>query len=74
MSAETRKTAKKITDTDRINVLEQLLKAKSKSGKCMLKISGNETGWSLYESSHDDASDTVREAIDDFIEREEWVI
>ena len=54
------------TDTDRINALERLLG--KFTGKVVCRWTNTGYGWQLYESCRDDAVDSVRAAIDTFLD------
>ncbi len=59
------------TDTELLDFLEGLNSRKLYTGKCVLRMSIMSRGWRLHETSKDDASDTVREAIERFKATEE---
>lgn len=55
-----------MTDTERLDFLERLLKKKTYTGKAICRWSSVGRGIRLCETSQDGASDTIREAIDKF--------
>jgi len=61
------------SDTELLDFLESLNNCKTYTGKCVLRMSESfpSRGWRLHETSEDDASDTVREAIEKFKAAEE---
>ena len=58
-----------MTDIEVIDFLENMLKEKYYTGKCILRESRTGRGWRLHETSEEGASDTVREAIEKFAEQ-----
>jgi len=52
------------TDTERLDYLQKLLDKKEYTGKVLLRGSGTGRGWRLHETSYDQATTNVREAID----------
>ena len=57
-----------MTDKERIDFLEGLLQRQLYTGKAVLRMSANGRGWRLHETSREDGQDSVRQAIDAFIE------
>lgn len=56
--------AKKITDNQRLDFLQEMLDKKVYTGRVMFRWSGSGRGWRLYETSQNESVTTVREAID----------
>ncbi len=55
-----------MTDTEMIDFLEELNKREVYTGRCVLRHSTTGRGWRLHETNGDDASLSVREAIEKF--------
>ena len=51
------------TDTELLDFLEELNREKNYTGRCILRMSGTGRGWRLHETTLEDASETVRDAI-----------
>jgi hypothetical protein len=60
-----------ITDKERIDYLQSLLDKKLYTGKAILRLSTRHCGFRLHETSRQDAFESVRDAIDDFIRKRE---
>ena len=58
-----------MNDEERIDFLETLNSKAEYTGKCLLRLSTTGRGWRLHETEN--GFDTVREAIDSFIEEGE---
>jgi hypothetical protein len=57
----------KYTDTERLDFLQSLLDKKEYTGKCKLRLSSTGRGFRLHETSQDGAENSVRVAIDNYI-------
>lgn len=57
-----------MTDTERLDALDAM--TGRYTGRVSLRWSETGRGWRLHETSREDASATVREAIDKFLARE----
>ena len=59
------------TDKELLDFMERQNSLAMYTGKCIMRLSGTGRGWRLHETDAIDASDTVREAIDRFIDDQE---
>lgn len=57
-----------MTDTERLDFLQNLLDNKEYTGKCILRPSSTGRGWRLHETSLDGAVSNVRDAIDNYFD------
>ena len=59
----------KITDKEMLDFLQELNNNAKYTGKCILRFSKNGRGWRLHETSHENAKNSVRAAIQDFMKK-----
>jgi len=62
--------AKPITDKGRLDYLQKLTDQNYYTGQVVLRMSVTGRGWRLHETSDANAFSSVRDAIDNFIEKE----
>lgn len=56
-----------LTDTERLDFLQNLTDKKQYTGKVILRYSVSGRGWRLHETNNMGSSTDVREAIDEYI-------
>lgn len=57
------------TDTELLDFLQMLTDRAEYSGKCIMRLSLSGRGWRLHESNWELAQPSVRDAIEQFIDR-----
>jgi hypothetical protein len=62
---------REITDKERLDMLQALTDKAEYTGIVVLRLSVTGRGWRLHETSKPEGSSSVREAIDNFMRRQE---